>query len=562
VSIGVFSAVAPLGTLSIANIEAIRTATTLYALIVIKGERLNALTNDTVTSIGRLPGRSNQRIVLYRIGTDYQVGWGNDNEGTTLMDIASAALDPDATYVIRVGSANGSGANASARMFRRDGTPAGVPVLAEDTAVIGNFGATTSGAQEWGVLAGSWRPELDGFAWFTSKPADATICANPAVGMSGCVSLCTFESPLADAQSGATLTSSDVTIASGGTWDLLPRLTAPASGAALTVAQGDTLSQGFTIDRRGNTNTLTVRAKSGTFPSGASMANVTVTNPGTTGTGSIEVTVSAPTVTADPIEFELVDGSTVLHTLACTLTITEAVMGTGSGGASGKIVEQGGSPRVFLTLRNATTGARLTSPTVPLRVAAAGSSTFNARTATYDGEAGEFFYDLTPEERAIRAVARIIPQAPASDETIEIAIIERGALFTSISSMIEKLSTLATGVSAVMTAGPFQTGAGRLSIATFNAFTASLPVFLVGTGRTVIAKFCESREGDPPAINAAVSITLTEGLDTYSGTIARSAINAHLTAFVGESVFLHIDDGVGYHSVQEYFVTDARPTLI
>jgi hypothetical protein len=389
VSIGVFSAVAPLGTLSIANIEAIRTATALYALIVIKGERLNALTNDTVTSIGRLPGRSNQRIVLYRIGTDYQVGWGNDNEGTTLMDIASAALDPDATYVIRVGSANGSGANASARMFRRDGTPSGVPVLAEDTAVIGNFGATTSGAQEWGVLAGSWRPEFDGFAWFTSKPADATICANPAVGLSGCVSLCTFESPLADAQSGATLTSSDVTIASGGTWDLLPRITAPAAGAALTVAQGASLSQAFAIDRRGNTNALGIRLKAGTPPSGASMADVPIANPATSGTGTIVATGSAPLVTADPIEFELVDGSTVLHTLACTLSITEATepMAGPTDIMLRSVIQQrptGATERPRFELRDSVTGLKRTNVTgVTASIILPGTTAVLSRSVAY-----------------------------------------------------------------------------------------------------------------------------------------------------------------------------------
>lgn len=93
----------------------------------------------------------------------------------------------------------------------------------------------------------------------------------------------------------------------------------------------------------------------------------------------------------------------------------------------------------------------------------------------------------------------------------------------------------------------------------------ALPVTLtgLGTGKTVTAKFCEQRDGDPADIGSLTE-TLTEDGTTgnYAGTFARADLLTDLAAFVGTLVYLHLDDGVVWHDVWPFLVVDTDPDLL
>jgi hypothetical protein len=94
----------------------------------------------------------------------------------------------------------------------------------------------------------------------------------------------------------------------------------------------------------------------------------------------------------------------------------------------------------------------------------------------------------------------------------------------------------------------------------------ALPVAVdgVGTGKTVIAKLCEERSGDPPAIGT-LSITLTETGTTgnYTGLFARAALLSQITTagLTGRVIYLHLDDGVAWHDVWAFRAVDVDPDL-
>lgn len=93
----------------------------------------------------------------------------------------------------------------------------------------------------------------------------------------------------------------------------------------------------------------------------------------------------------------------------------------------------------------------------------------------------------------------------------------------------------------------------------------ALPVSVnsLGTGKTVTAKFCEQRDGDPADIGSLTK-TLAESGSTgnYSGTFARADLLTDLASWVGKLVYLHIDDGAVYHAVWPFLVVDTDPALL
>lgn len=93
----------------------------------------------------------------------------------------------------------------------------------------------------------------------------------------------------------------------------------------------------------------------------------------------------------------------------------------------------------------------------------------------------------------------------------------------------------------------------------------ALPVSVLslGTGKTVTAKFCATREGDPADIGSLTE-TLTESGSTgnYSGVFARADLLADLASYVGKLVYCHIDDGAVEHNVWPFLVVDTDPRLL
>lgn len=93
----------------------------------------------------------------------------------------------------------------------------------------------------------------------------------------------------------------------------------------------------------------------------------------------------------------------------------------------------------------------------------------------------------------------------------------------------------------------------------------ALPVTLdnLGTGKTVSAKFCEQRDGDPADIGSLTK-TLTEDGTTgdYAATFSRTELLTDLAPYVGKFVYLHLDDGVVYRAVRPFLVVDTDPDLL
>ncbi len=88
----------------------------------------------------------------------------------------------------------------------------------------------------------------------------------------------------------------------------------------------------------------------------------------------------------------------------------------------------------------------------------------------------------------------------------------------------------------------------------------------LGTGKTVVAKVCATREGVPSAIGT-LQMTLVEtspGSEEYFGVFSRDDLLSQLTAAgkIGARVYLHIDDGVVWHDVWPWQVTDIDPDLL
>ena len=90
-----------------------------------------------------------------------------------------------------------------------------------------------------------------------------------------------------------------------------------------------------------------------------------------------------------------------------------------------------------------------------------------------------------------------------------------------------------------------------------SAYTFTAPVSQLGTGKTVTVKVCATGTGDPSAIGS-VTTTATEGASNYTATLSRSTLTSGLSGMVGQSVWVHADDGAAWHVSQEYLVSDKR----
>lgn len=92
---------------------------------------------------------------------------------------------------------------------------------------------------------------------------------------------------------------------------------------------------------------------------------------------------------------------------------------------------------------------------------------------------------------------------------------------------------------------------------------ATVPEAAVGSGKTMTYKLCDTSPGDPPAIAAGVEGTVTASGGAYTRTFTRAAMRSALEAErVGRLIYLHADDGAGWHDVQPLRVTIIDPDLL
>lgn len=82
----------------------------------------------------------------------------------------------------------------------------------------------------------------------------------------------------------------------------------------------------------------------------------------------------------------------------------------------------------------------------------------------------------------------------------------------------------------------------------------------IGTGKTLRARICATREGDPTEIGG-LEETATATAGVYTITFARADLLSDLGDMVGQTVWLHLDDGAAGHDVHAYRVTDVDPDL-
>ncbi len=95
----------------------------------------------------------------------------------------------------------------------------------------------------------------------------------------------------------------------------------------------------------------------------------------------------------------------------------------------------------------------------------------------------------------------------------------------------------------------------------YDAFSIVDTAANLGTGKTVTAFFSESRRGNGTAI-ASTTKTTTESAGTYTITFSRSELQTALAAYVGRTIYLHLDDGATTRDVHECVVTDVDPDLM
>jgi hypothetical protein len=97
----------------------------------------------------------------------------------------------------------------------------------------------------------------------------------------------------------------------------------------------------------------------------------------------------------------------------------------------------------------------------------------------------------------------------------------------------------------------------------YSDFRARVPEAEIGSGKTVTFKLSDFSPGDPAAIAAGVEGSVTASGGEYARTFTRAALRAALEAErIGRLIYLHADDGAGWHDVQPLRVTIIDPDLL
>jgi hypothetical protein len=541
------------GTGNAADQAKYRTQTTLGIKPRVRGDTFIALGDFQQTRFMQLgPGGRKMFAAFYFEATLGYFVAINDGTSSRFLNIAPTSFTPSATawYVVRIGITPSA---TTARLY--DG--AGTPLYAEATGAAATMSTATGDGELTIGDAGTNRVlTMDGIGIYSALLSDTGIGNVPATGDANILGAYLFTegtgSSAADIVGGGTALTLAGTYAwgsSGATWPVSgPAFTAPAPATNYSGAQGTTVPiPSGAFNRNGNSNTLTVRVN-GTLPTGVTLASVNVTNPTSTFAVDLVIAGSAPLVTADPFTLELVDGATVVATLALTVTVTAAASTT-AGGASNATTELD-SGIVLFDLYD-TAGALLTTASPTIRVAPVGSDTFVNRTATYRGEPGRYRYTLTSGERPTTGIATIV--GPNGD-AIYVAVVEPGTMFSGTTTLANKFAQLAQGV--LITSVPIAIGPdGVRRVAPNNDLVVDVPLFLFGAGRTVRCRVAGVPEGDPAALGGLELTAMTETGPLYTGLFDRTPWNAVASGRVNRSLWLHYDDG-DRHYVREIKVVE------
>ena len=95
----------------------------------------------------------------------------------------------------------------------------------------------------------------------------------------------------------------------------------------------------------------------------------------------------------------------------------------------------------------------------------------------------------------------------------------------------------------------------------YNVFTVTDTEANLGTGKTITAFFATSRASNATAI-ASTTKTATASGGSYTLSYTRSELQTALTAYVNQTVYLHLDDGVGAHDTWPFTPTLIDPDLL
>jgi hypothetical protein len=96
----------------------------------------------------------------------------------------------------------------------------------------------------------------------------------------------------------------------------------------------------------------------------------------------------------------------------------------------------------------------------------------------------------------------------------------------------------------------------------YESLAISVPEAQLGSGKTLTATICASNKGAPAAIGT-LTATATAVAASYDITFAMSSLVSQLgTAYVDQTVYLHLADAVAWRDVFEYVVTDVDPDLL
>jgi hypothetical protein len=95
-------------------------------------------------------------------------------------------------------------------------------------------------------------------------------------------------------------------------------------------------------------------------------------------------------------------------------------------------------------------------------------------------------------------------------------------------------------------------------------FAVTVSEAQAGVGLTLTAKFCATRDGNPAAINAAIeNATINASGGAYAFTVTSANLVTHLTAYITQTVWLHLLDNAGtFHEVYPFRVVDTDPDLL
>jgi hypothetical protein len=191
-----------------------------------KGDAFTNLPTFNNRQLFVFTGKNNLRVLLNRNGTDINLVFGEDNNGTAststvLLSSLSTTLDYEVYFKAGSGTNDGSGPGTISLIDSSGSTvigPTSVPWY-----TTGTSGASTGAFRLGGDTTNAWAIDFDGCAIFNADPASTTDV--PATSNSGIVALWGFDdgsgsTAVNQVSGGTSLTATNGTFSgTSGTWD-------------------------------------------------------------------------------------------------------------------------------------------------------------------------------------------------------------------------------------------------------------------------------------------------------------------------------------------------------